>query len=84
MEFAVTFNRKGVRASYLFIDANLFGNRSGYKGCMFPRIRLEKVILETAKDIRENYQPILKGDDPIWKKIEAMLNAPTEKRRLPP
>jgi hypothetical protein len=84
MEFVINFNRKGVRASYLFIDTNLFGNQSGYKGCMFPRDKLEKVILDTAKDIRENYRQVLIGNNLIWKKIETMLNALTEKRRLPP
>lgn len=60
-----------IRASYLFLDKHLFGNRSGYQGSMFMRDKLGQVIANTATDIQQNYQQVLRGDEPTWKKIEA-------------
>lgn len=84
LEYVITFSRDGIRASYLFLDENLFNNRSSYHGNMFPRDKLRKVVAETATDIQQNYQQVLRGDELTWKKIEAMSNAPTGKSRLPP
>jgi len=83
IEYVITFSRKGVRASYLLIDKNLFGNRSGYQGSMFMRDKLGDVIAKTAADIQRNYEHVLRGDVATWKKIEAASNAPTGMRRLP-
>jgi len=84
MQYVITFSRNGVRASYLFLDKNLFVNRSGYQGEMFMRDKLGKVIEKTATDIQQNYQQVLRGDELTWKKIEAAWYASAGKSRLPP
>ncbi len=84
MEYVITFSRNRIRASYLFLDKNLFGNHSGYQGDMFMRDKLGQVIAKTATDIQQNYQQVLRGDELTWKEIEAAWYASAGKSRLPP
>ena len=83
MELIPIFYRGKEQASYYFIDHYLFSNASGYAGAMFPLDKLASPIRNIAQDIQKNYQPILAGDEIIWKKIMALVNAPKEKRVLP-
>src|SRR5206468_3275248 len=69
MEFRPIFHRDMIDTEYMFIDENIFSNASGFSGDMFPLEKLEPVIRKIARDIRANYQPILKGEDSIWNTI---------------
>ena len=83
-QFDVYIRRGELDASYLFIDRELFGRRSGFGGDMFPPQKLGPVIDRIADDIRRNYGPILAGHDDVWQAIQRQLQAPKVKgRRLP-
>jgi hypothetical protein len=83
MELVPIFYRGKDEVSYYFIDRYLFSNTSGYAGAMFPLDKLATPIRNIANDIKQHYGLVLVGDDATWKKIMALLNAPTEKRVLP-
>ena len=74
-QFEVSFMRDDVEADYLLIDRELFGQRSGLAGNMFPPDKLGQVIDAVAADIRENYGAILRGDDDVWARIEKIVRA---------
>lgn len=84
VEFEVHFRRGELDASYLFIDRELFGRRSGFGGDMFPPQKLASAIDRIADDIRQNYATILAGDVEAWRRIEHLLKTPPAKgNRLP-
>ena len=75
-QFEVHFERAGVAASYLAIDRDVFGRRSGFHGDMFPPQKLEAAIMRIADDIRQHYDQILSGDEAEWARIEYLCNKP--------
>ena len=75
-QFEVHFERAGVAASYLAIDRDVFGRRSGFHGDMFPPQKLEAAITRIADDIRQHYDQILSGDEAEWARIECLCNKP--------
>jgi len=84
MQFEVHFRRGPVDASYLFIDRELFGRRSGFGGDLFPPQKLGPVIDRVADDIRGNYGQVLAASSHVWRRIQQQLEAPSTKGpRLP-
>jgi len=83
MQFEVLFLMANRKYSYLHIDRHFFGGVSGYHGNMFPPEKLETVIPKVARDIQQNYVAILSGQETKWAKMQRLLDAPTEKKRLP-
>ena len=84
MEFDIVFQKEESRASYLFLDHNLFSNASGLSGPMFPIDKLAPVIEDVARDISIHYGGILSGEIRIWTKIKKLRSAPvTPNRHLP-
>jgi hypothetical protein len=83
MELMPMFCRGKDKVNYYFIDRYLFSNASGYAGCMFPLNKLAEPIQKIARDIKENYNLILVGNDATWEKIMALANAPQKKHTLP-
>jgi hypothetical protein len=81
MEYDIFFNMGNLSVSYVFIDKYLFSNRTGFQGNMFPREKLRNVITQTANDIEQNYQSIIKGNRTIWKKLEDLLREKEESER---
>ena len=82
-QFEVHFTRAGTTASYLAIDRELFGRRSGFHGDMFPPEKLEAAIERIADDIREHYDNILSGDDGDWTRIARLQTQKSQPSRLP-
>lgn len=82
-QFEVHFVREGVDVSYLQLDRDLFGRRSGFHGDMFPPQKLKAAVNRIAEDIRENYVGTLSGDDSEWEKIARLKGQPPRPRRLP-
>jgi len=83
-EFCISFKKDNLRIGYLFIDAYIFANASGWAGDMFPFQKLAPEIDAVASDVAANYLPILQGEAGIWHKIEKLANAPKEKKsKLP-
>lgn len=83
-QFEVHFRRGELDASYLFLDRELFGRRSGFGGDMFPPQKLASVIDRIADDIRTNYGNILAASPEVWRGIRRHLNAlATKGPRLP-
>lgn len=83
-QFEVHFSRGELDASYLFVDRELFGRRSGFGGDMFPPQKLGPVIDRIAGDIRNNYGEVLAASPEVWRRIQRQLEAPATKRpRLP-
>ena len=83
-QFEVHFRRDGLDASYLFIDRELFGRRSGFGGDMFPPRKLGPAIDRIAADIRSNYGDVLAASPEVWRRIRRQLEAPATKGpRLP-
>ena len=83
VQLEITFERDGHKASYLFLDKDLFAWKSGLHGDMFPPQKLEPVIEAIASDVRENYKLILSGDQATWNQIQRLLQEPSQKPRLP-
>ncbi len=79
MEFSVIFSARGSQISYLFIDYEIFNNRSGLQGTMFSSDKLQRVLEKTGKDIKDNYGDILKGDPFIWKRISKKMEEAHQK-----
>jgi len=84
MELEIVFMKGKISAPYLFLDMNLFSNASGLSGIMFAHDKLAPVIEDAAKDIQANYKLILTGDITVWRKIEKLVSAPTEKKAFLP
>ncbi len=76
MEFEVTFQKEAARASYLFIDHNIFSNASGLAGPMFPVEKLAPIIADVALDIQAHYRSILDGEPEVWTRIRKLMSAP--------
>jgi hypothetical protein len=83
MQLDVVFTRAAISADYWSVDRELFARRSGYYGNMFPAQKLAAAIDRVAADIRDHYGPVLAGDEQMWCRIEAVLNATELKARLP-
>jgi hypothetical protein len=83
MEIGVTFVRGAIRAAYLLIDHEMFGNAIGFAGSMFPLDKLGDALEKISADISSNYGRILGGDPVVWANIERMANAPVRKARHP-
>jgi len=83
MELVIWFEMGQDRVSYLFVDHELMGNRSGFAGCMFPRDRLSDAMTRMAEDTRLNYGPVLSGELGTWKRLITLSHAPRKKQRLP-
>ena len=83
VQFEVHFVRSDLDVSYLELDRDLFGRRSGFHGDMFPPDKLEAAIRKIAKDIQENYSGTLLGDELEWQKIERLKATPPKPHRLP-
>jgi hypothetical protein len=81
MEFNVIFSSHGSRTSYLFVDYEIFNNRSGLQGTMFSSDKLQHALEKTGKDIKDNYGDILKGDPFIWKKISKKVEEAQQKNK---
>jgi hypothetical protein len=71
-QFEVHFRRAGVTASYLAIDRDLSGRRSGFHGDMFPPEKLEAAMTVIADDIRKHYDQILSGDEAEWARLSRL------------
>jgi hypothetical protein len=82
-QFEVHFARGGLAVSYLEMDRDLFGRRSGFHGDMFPPSKLEAAIHRIAEDIRQNYGPTLTGEEGAWNQIERLRAEPPRAPRLP-
>lgn len=82
-QFEVRFVRDGLDVSYLQLDRDLFGRRSGFHGDMFPPQKLGAAVNRIAEDIRENYAGTLSGDEGEWEKIARLKGEPPRPRRLP-
>jgi hypothetical protein len=83
-QLEIHFARGDQSAEYLFIDRELFGRRSGLGGNMFPPHKLAPIVDRLASDIRDNYGPILGGDDQVWTRIKQLREVPLAKdRKLP-
>jgi hypothetical protein len=80
MEFEVLFDRAGLAVDYLFIDRELFGQKSGFHGNMFAPQKLADVIDRVAADIKEHFGPVLEGDLAEWDRIKRLRAAPKAKR----
>lgn len=74
-QLEVLFMRGNVEADYLMIDRELFGGRSGFAGDQFPPDKVGAAIDAISADIRDNYGPILAGDDEVWSRIERIVQA---------
>jgi hypothetical protein len=83
MQFEVHFVRGEVTISYLQLDRDLFGRRSGFHGDMFPPQKLEVAIQRIAEDISTNYGKTLSGDDSEWNKIARLKAEAPGSPRLP-
>ena len=83
MELVPVFHRGAQQCDYYFLDQHLFANASGFHGAMFPLNKLAAALHVVATDVRENFEPVLSGDNATWQKIAALLNAPRVKRGLP-
>ena len=82
LQLGIHFKANNITSNYLFIDKNLFNNKSGIASMMFSNIpaAIEKIAL----DIEHNYTAILNGDDVIWTKIKKLMSTPpVKKSRLP-
>jgi hypothetical protein len=82
-QFEVHFERAGITASYLAIDRDLFGRRSGFHGDMFPPQKLESAVTRIADDIRNNYDQILSGDEGEWSRIARIQTEKLRSSHLP-
>lgn len=82
-QLEVHFVRDGVDVSYLELDRDLFGRRSGLHGDMFPPAKLEAAVKRIAEDIRENYSGTLSGDEGEWQRIARLKAEPPGPHRLP-
>ena len=82
-QFEIHFERAGVSASYLAIDCDLFGRRSGFHGDMFPPQKLEGAITRIAEDISKHYDRILSGDESEWTRIARLQTEKSRTSRLP-
>lgn len=82
-QLEVHFVRDGVDVSYLELDRDLFGRRSGLHGDMFPPGKLEPAVRKIAEDIRENYTGTLSGDEGEWRRIARLKAEPPRPHRLP-
>jgi len=83
MQFNVLFTYAGTTASYLMIDRELHGSRSGLYGDMFPSDQLAPTLERVATDIADHYAPVLTGDAALWTRIRRLIEAPVVKKRLP-
>lgn len=81
-QFQVLFDRGGIETDYLFIDRELFGQRSGLDGNMFRPQNLAPIIELVAADIRDHFGSVLRGDDTEWARIQRLLDAPRPKARV--
>ena len=79
MELVIWFEMARDRVSYLLVDHEMMGNRSGFAGCMFSRDRLSDAVRRMAEDIRLNYGPLLSGEAGTWKRLMALVHAPRGK-----
>ena len=82
-QFEIHFERAGVSASYLAIDRDLFGRRSGFHGDMFPPQKLEGTVTRIAEDISKHYDRILSGDESEWTRIAGLQTEKSRTSRLP-
>jgi len=82
-QFEIHFERAGIIASYLAIDRDLFGRRSGFHGDMFPPQKLEGAVTRIADDIREHYDQILSGDEAEWARLARLQTEKSRSARLP-
>ena len=82
-QFEVGFTADSTRSSYLFIDRELYGRRSGFHGDMFGPDNIDSAIIQIAADIEAHYGQVLAGDRVIWDKISKLQHAPVEKPRFP-
>ena len=82
-QFEVNFSAHSTRASYLFIDKELYGRRSGFYGDMFGSDKIDAAIDRIAADIEAHYQSVLEGDPELWAKICTLQRTQVEKPRLP-
>lgn len=82
-QFEVHFVRDGLDVSYLQLDRDLFGRRSGFHGDMFPPEKLGAAVNRIAEDIREHYAGTLSGDEGEWERIARLKSEPPRPRHLP-
>jgi hypothetical protein len=83
MQFEVQFVRGELTATYLELDRDLFGRRSGFHGDMFPPDKLERAVQTIAEDVRQNYEAILLGEDGAWLRVARLKASPSQPPRLP-
>ena len=83
MQFEVHFIRGELKTTYLELDRDLFGRRSGFHGDMFPPDKLERAVRTIAEDVRQNYGGTLLGEDDAWLEIGRLKSAPPKPPRLP-
>ena len=79
-QLEVRFTRGDLSATYLEMDRDLFGRRSGFDGDMFPPEKLATAMATIAADIRENYGATLAGADPAWARIARLKAEPPTRK----
>jgi hypothetical protein len=82
-EFRVWFRRAGVAADFRTIDRELLGSRSRFQGDMFPPQKLKAAIDLVAAQVHDGFSSILEGEERVWQQIAKVVNAPTDRPRLP-
>jgi hypothetical protein len=79
----VHFERAGITASYLAIDRDLYGRRSGFHGDTFPPQKLEGAVTRIADDIRKHYDQFLSENEAEWARLARLQTEKQGSARLP-
>lgn len=84
MELDFRIEYQGETISYYFIDTEIFGNQSGFKGSMFPREKLSSAAEKMASTIEATFGDILNLDKEAWESLLIKYRAPRSKKRWLP